>query len=111
MMLFKPEHVAPILDGSKTQTRRIWKKQRANVGSIHLAKTKMLSKEYFARLEILVVYQEHILNISEEDARAEGYPTRHAYLAAFCRINKMQYEDLKDLIVWVVKFRAVPDAR
>lgn len=28
-MLFKPEHVMPILTGTKTVTRRIWKKRRA----------------------------------------------------------------------------------
>jgi hypothetical protein len=93
--------------GTKTQTRRIWKKKRANVGSIHLAKTQMLSKDFFAKLEILDVCQEHILNISEDDAMAEGYPTKHAYLAAFCRINKMQYGDLDNLFAWVVKFRVV----
>lgn len=105
MLLFKPEHVAPITAGTKTQTRRIWKRKHANVGSIHLAKTQMISKEYFAKLGILDVYQEHILNISEADAVAEGYPTRHAYLAAFCRINKLSYDQLENVVVWVIKFK------
>jgi len=109
MILFKPEHLDLILNGTKTQTRRISSngKKRWNVGAVHLAKTKMLSKEYFAKLEILAVYPEAIMDISEEDARAEGYPTRHAYLAAFCRINKLTYEDLVGLMVFVVKFRVV----
>jgi hypothetical protein len=107
MLLFTPEHVGPILAGTKTQTRRIWKKKRANVGSTHLAKTRMISKEYFAKLEILAVYQEHILNISEEDSIAEGYPSKHAYLVAFCRIGKLQYAELENIVAWVVKFRVV----
>lgn len=105
MLLFKPEHVDLILSGSKTQTRRIWKKPRAKVGAVHLAKTKMLSKEYFAKLEILAVYQEDILDISDEDAEAEGYYSRDDYLAAFCRINKLSMTDLDNLSVWVIKFK------
>jgi len=109
MILFKPEHVEKILDRTKWQTRRISStgKKRWNVGTIHLAKTKMLSKEYFARLEILAVYPEAILNISEEDARAEGHSSKDAYLMAFCRINKLVYEDLMGLMVFVIKFRVV----
>ena len=28
MLLFKPEHVGPILEGRKTETRRMWTKWR-----------------------------------------------------------------------------------
>jgi len=105
MLLFKPEHVEPILAGTKTQTRRIWKRKHANVGAVHLAKTKMLSKEYFAKLEILDVYQEDLLDISDEDAKAEGYLSRDEYLVAFCRINKLGLGDLDNLMAWVVRFR------
>ena len=87
MLLFKPIHVPLILSGEKVQTRRSWKKARAKVGAIHLAKIKMLSKEYFARLLILAVYEERLGDISEEDARAEGYQTKYAYLVAFQEIN------------------------
>lgn len=34
MLLFKREHIEPILSGQKSQTRRLWKKQRVKVGSI-----------------------------------------------------------------------------
>ena len=109
MILFKPEHVEKILNRTKWQTRRVSStgKKRWNVGSTHLAKTKMLSKEYFAKLEILAVYPEAILDISEADAVAEGYPGKAAYLEAFCRINKLTYEDLVGLMVFVVKFQVV----
>ena len=105
MILFKPEHVDLILAGTKTQTRRIWKKPRAKIGAIHLAKTKMISKEFFARLEILAVYQEKLSDISDEDARAEGYKNSAAYFVAFCRINRLDY--VPDELVYVVKFRVV----
>ena len=70
MLLFKPEHALLILSGTKTQTRRIWKKPRAKVGSIHLAKLKMLSTDFFAKLEILDVHLERLGDISEEEALA-----------------------------------------
>jgi len=108
MLLFRPEHIEPIQAGTKSQTRRAWKTSRAKVGSIHLAKTKMLSKEYFARLEILAVYQERLGDISEEDAQAEGYPSREAYLQAFAKINRQQIgDDFFEQIIWVVRFRRV----
>ncbi len=109
-MLFKPEHIAPILDGSKTQTRRIWKQPRAKVGSVHLAKTKMLSKEYFARLEILDVEQVRLGDITDEDAEAEGYRSALAYLFAFQKINRIpdeRFAAMCDMMVWKVSFRMV----
>jgi hypothetical protein len=105
MLLFKPEHQQPILDGSKTQTRRIWKKPRAKAGSIHLAKLKMLSRDFFAKLEVLDVYQERLIDISEEDARAEGYTNSFDYLTKFCEINKLRSLPVDP--VWVVKFKVI----
>jgi hypothetical protein len=108
MMLFRPEHVQLILNGTKTQTRRIWKKKRANVGSTHLAKTKMISKEYFAKLQIQAVYQEFLDEISEADAHAEGYPSRAAYFDAFMKINHMKQGcPTLHIPVWVVGFQVV----
>jgi hypothetical protein len=72
MLLFKPEHVPLILEKTKTETRRIWKKRRCKVGSIHKAKTQMLSKEYFAKLKILDCHKEEFRCITEEGAKAEG---------------------------------------
>ena len=109
-MPFKPIHVPLILAGEKVQTRRSWKKARAKVGAIHLAKVQMLSKEYFARLLILAVYEERLGDISEEDARAEGYPTKYDYLVAFQKINHISDDDFTDMLkmmVFVVKFKVV----
>jgi hypothetical protein len=123
MLLFKPQHIDPILSGTKTQTRRFWKKARVKAGSIHLAKQKMISREYFARLEILEVYKEKLGSISEQDALAEGYPTVMAYLIAFvniaykCKPPIQNEDDLRELDeeydiltqeVFVVKFKVIP---
>jgi len=109
MLLFKKEHVKPILNGNKTQTRRIWKKPRAKIGSIHMAKTQMLSTEYFAKLKITQVKTEKIGDISEADSIKEGYKNKEDYLMKFFQINKTKLNKLKkmnfcwlDLIVYVV---------
>lgn len=106
MILFKPEHVGPILNGRKTQTRRLGK-HRWNVGAIHQARIRMLDKDStFAHLRILDVGQEWLRSITDEDARAEGYDNGVEYIRAFERINpKAPYNP----VVWVVKFEAVKE--
>ena len=105
MLLFKPEHVPLILNGTKTQTRRNWKRCRVTVGSIQLAKTQMLSKEYFARIRIKRVWQEFLMGISEEDARAEGGYTVEEYFRVFDRINPDF--DATHVLLWCVEFEVV----
>jgi hypothetical protein len=111
MLLFKPEHIAPILAGTKTQTRRIWPRWRANVCSTQLAKTKMLSKEHFAKLYIFDRWEERLGDITEEDARAEGYNSREEYLAKFAEINvkrikKLPYP-LEEIPIKVLVFKVI----
>lgn len=103
MILFKPEHVGPILSGEKTQTRRLGKK-RWNVGAVHQCNTKMFG-EPFSRVHILDVYQEKLGHISPDSIAKEGYGGED-YKAAWDRINpKTPWDD--ELIVWVVTFERV----
>lgn len=103
-MLFKPEHVSPILTGRKTQTRRVWKKPRARAGSIHKAKTVLFSREYFALIRITDVRKERLGDISLEDVRREGYDTREAFKEEWIRINGAWNPELE---VFVVSFELV----
>ena len=101
MLLFKPYHIRLILNGQKTQTRRIWKKCRCRVGSVHLAKTQMLSKEYFAKLLITRVWRDWVGNISREDARKEGGYTLKGFKDIWKEING-HYDP--DEVVWAIEF-------
>lgn len=113
-LLFKPEHVPMILDGRKTQTRRLWPKGcRAKIGSVHWAQTRMLdTSSRFARLRILRVWQERLGGISPADARAEGYRSSHDYLMAFHRINRVplvaeRRVEIENTLIWAVAFEVV----
>ena len=94
MLLFKEEHVEPILLGQKTETRRIWKRRRVCVGALHLAYTRppfcTPPGEPFARLLIRAHWEEEIDAITLDGARAEGYPDTGSYLKAFLRINQIK---------------------
>ena len=101
MILFKEEHINPILRGRKTQTRRVGNK-RWNVGAIHLAKKTMLSTDYFCKIRILNVKQERLGDISLEDVNKEGYETIEEYISIWKWINKGVWDP--ELIVWVIDF-------
>lgn len=103
-MLFQHEHVEPILCGTKTQTRRVWKKCRAKVGAVHKAKLVMLSRDYFALIRITGVRQERLGGISEADAKAEGGYTIEGYKREWIRINGTWDPDQ---LVYVVDFVVV----
>ena len=109
MILFKPEHKESILFGIKTQTRRIWKKQRCRQGSIHKAKMVMLSKEFFAELFIIDVHEEHLLDISDNDAWAEGGYTRDEFLSKWDEINP-RCPSSSNPMVFVVTFNQTQES-
>ena len=106
MILFKPAHVPMILDGTKTQTRRLWEKARVRVGAIHQARTQLFNGDPFARLRITALRREPLSEVTEKDVKREGYPDRASYFAAFHRINRTDPDT--DPKVWVVDFEVVP---
>lgn len=107
MILFQKEHIKPILEGKKTQTRRLWKKPRVKVGSIHKAKVRLFDKKCFAKLRILDIWRHNLWFMSLKEVRAEGYDSREEFYDAFCKINKIERDIEKGIIVWAVEFEVV----
>lgn len=103
MILFKSEHVDMILSGRKTQTRRIWKKNHANVGSIQQARTELFGKP-FAYLHITKRWNERLGDISKEDCIKEGYEDILSYSRIWLKINGVWEPKL---IVSVIEFRRI----
>ena len=109
MILFQPDHIYPILFGQKTETRRIWNKQRVKVGTIHQAKVgkDLFQKDtYFAKIRILDVHTEKLGWISIESAKREGYDSIEAYQAEWIKINKEWNPDQE---VYVIRFELVEE--
>ncbi len=109
MILFKPEHIGLIQQGLKIQTRCIWKKPRCKPGSIHKAKTKMLSKEFFAELFIISVHKEFLLDISDKDAWCEGGYTREEFFRKWDEINPKNPSS-SNPEVYVVNFNPISNS-
>lgn len=108
-ILFKKHHVPLILEGRKRQTRRMWKRCRVKVGSLHWASTSLFKKDArFARLRVEDVWKEKLIVISLKDARAEGYESPQGFFMGFAAANGLQIEDV-DLQqeVWCVEFQVV----
>jgi hypothetical protein len=102
VILFKPEHVAPILSGRKTQTRRLGKK-RWNVGAVHQCQTKMLRNDsVFAHVLITGVWRQCLSDMTDDEVYAEGYDSFPEYCRALWRINGGGSPDME---LWVVTFQ------
>lgn len=99
-MKFNPEFVPLILNGTKTQTRRLGKK-RWRENTIQKCQA---GESAFAKVRILSVNRESLGQISDEDVRNEGFGTKKAFQEAWTAIYG-SWEDEKE--VWVIKFRLV----
>lgn len=113
MLLFKPEHVDPILRGQKTQTRRIWKRVRVKVGAVHQCYTRPAwakpPGEPFARVLITGLRREKLRYISESDVLREGYLHRDVYISAVARINGISRDEAMETAFDVVDFELVEE--
>jgi len=106
VILFKKRFVDQILSGKKTSTRRVGKK-RWNIGSSHQLKLSFFTKP-FAIVEILGVRQEFLGDISNADAKSEGFSTPAEFIASYREIHNLtELDDISNTLVWVVDFRLV----
>ena len=107
-MLFKKEHKDMILNGTKTATRRAWKRPMVKVGNIYQAKLKMLSKEYFAKIKVIKLYKQRLRKMGLKDAKREGYPSLKEFFNVWYRINGLVNFSQE---VYVIEFEVVEDSQ
>jgi len=74
------------------------------VGGIYKCKLKMLDKKYFAKIEITKLYQQRLGEVTNEDARKEGYKSVVDFYKVFYDINGMIE---MNQIVYVIEFEVV----
>ena len=93
-----------ILNGTKTATRRVWKKPMVKVGGIYKCKLKMLSKDYFAKIKVTKLYKQKLRDITEGDAIKEGYDCIRDFEKIWIKINGNWKDTLE---VDVIEFEVV----
>jgi hypothetical protein len=109
LLLFKPYHVFPLVaptihpmagvpTPAKTETRRVWKKPRAKIGSTHLCRLDF-SANYFAKVDIRDVYKQPFGEMTEEAAMNEGGYTLEEYARLWRFINKKPLNLLEEVYV------------
>ena len=103
-MLFKKNHKQMILEGKKTATRRVWKKPMVRVGGLYKCKLKMLSKNYFAIIEVTKVYLQQLGEMTNKDAKKEGYANIKEFKKIWIEING-KWDDKK--FVDVIEFKVI----
>lgn len=102
-MLFKPEHIEMIKNGTKTVTRRIWKSWHVKVGRTYPAQIRMYQPRHGCPL-ILVTdrYIQSLGEMTEKDANKEGGYTLEQFIKRFEEITKNPWDP--ELEVYVVEF-------
>ena len=109
MIIFRARFIAPILDGRKSQTRRLLLKARIRAGEIYEARTYRAGKP-FARLHVQDIWRERLGDIREEDSMKEGYATSAEFLKDFFAMHDGKFKsgiDWLDHQVWVLLFEVM----
>jgi len=95
-MLFKKHLLHKVLDGSKVQTRRCASKMRYRVGSIQPIKAMYYEKAQ-GYVQIKRRFEQRLADMTEEEAKAEGYENLEAFRKEWPQITKHPI-DLKETV-------------
>ena len=103
-MLFKPKHKEMILNGTKTATRRAWKKPMVKIGGIYKAKLQMLSKDYFTKIKVTKLFKQQLIDMDFKDIKKEGYNSLEDFKEVWIKINGFWDTDTE---VYVIEFEVI----
>jgi hypothetical protein len=103
-MMFKKALIDKILSGEKTATRRV--RQQAKVGDVlNLMANKDYSKETGIYIEITRVYPQRLGDMTDEDAKKEGFPDLDHFKEYWIREIESSWDS--DTVLWVHEFKTV----
>ena len=108
MILFKEPSVQLILRGEKTQARKLWARARAKEGAEHLLyrRPPMTGEKPFARILVTRVWKQRLRDMTEEEARIEGWPDKAAWLEQFSEGRKFD-SPIDEVEVYALEFHLV----
>lgn len=103
-MLFKDNMKKAILNGIKTETRRVWSRCMVKEGKIYKARTNYSNNSIFALIKITYVRREKLGNTDEIDATREGYNSLSEFIKEWSKIYGSWDPDLT---VYVIGFKVI----
>lgn len=101
-LVFKENNLRRILEGHKTQTRRLGSREY-KIGNVYGIRSRYFDKAK-ARVLITRKFKQRLGDISLEDIQKEGFNTLEEFQAAWVRIN---HGWNPDLIVTVYEFKVL----
>ena len=99
MITFERRFVEAILSGKKTVTRRMWTRPLVQVGSIQTFVWKYSKKGIFANAKITQLARGKLGDITESEARKEGFKNLEELVEYFGKRWNPNRE------IWIVRFR------
>ena len=108
-MIFTKDNAFKILDGKKTQTRRMWLKPAVKVGNIYKAQLYSWREPWFAKIKVIRLWKWDGENISQEDAIAEGYGSPDEFMFHYLELNMKL--DLAGRENYAIEFEVVETQR
>ncbi len=108
MILFKEPSVQLILRGEKSQARKLWARARAREGAEHLLyrRPPMTGEKPFARILVTRVWKQRLGEMTEEEARAEGWPDKVTWIEQFSEGRRFD-QPVDDVAVYALEFQVV----
>lgn len=96
--------IKPILDGVKTETRRVWSRCMVREDKIYKARTNYSKNSIFALIKITYVRKEKLGDVDQASAIREGYNSLNEFIKEWSKIYGSWDPDLP---VYVIGFKVV----
>ena len=112
MILFTEKMMEAILRGEKTVTRRTWRDCRVKIGGVYqckFGKDMRKADSWQAKIKVVDVNRETLHDMTELEARKEGFENLEAFKTLWNEINAKKLQSSWDwnVPVWRIEFELV----
>ena len=108
MILFREPSAQLILRGEKSQARKLWARARAKEGAEHFLyrRPPMTGEKPFARILVTRVWKQRIGEMTDDEARAEGWPDTASWVSQFIEGKKLD-RPIDQVEVYALEFEVI----